>query len=80
MPKVCPSLPSAEVAYDLVSPNLTALPAMLGTVAFRALLIGYGLRFAGGKDRPHLFRDSLCASLVIESFVLGWALRNTYGL
>ena len=78
MTEICPSLPSAEVAYRLVRPDVRAFPSVLGTVAFRALLIGIGLRWSNDwKPRAHLLRDALFASSVIETFVIGWALYQT---
>ena len=80
MPTLCPSLPSAEVAYDLVKPDIAALPAVLGTVAFRGVLIWMGLKLAHFKDDepPSLALNALIASGVVEVFVLGWATYQTH--
>lgn len=77
---LCPSLPSAEVAYDLVKPDIAALPAVLGTVAFRGVLIWMGLELAHFKDKkpPSLALNALIASSVVEVFVLGWAAYQTH--
>lgn len=74
---LCPSLPSAKVAYELVSPNPRALPGVVGTLLFRATLIAGGLRLAHGRWPPTVLRDSLVASSVIETFVIGWAIHQT---
>lgn len=75
---LCPSLPSAEVAYELVQEGPRALPGVLGTVSFRTMLIGAGIGLASrGQDRPHLFRDAVFAALAVEAFVVGWAYYQT---
>jgi hypothetical protein len=69
----CSALPSGPPAVELLGGNLRALPAVLGTTAARAALIGTGLFIAGERDPRRLVKHATAGALAIEAFVLGWA-------
>ncbi len=74
----CPSLPSSECAYRLVSGDWSALPAVIGTTAFRAGLIGLGMyAFGNEKTRENLVRNSIAGAVMVEAFVVGWLVYTT---
>ncbi|MFZ1005932.1 MAG: hypothetical protein WAN65_03790 [Candidatus Sulfotelmatobacter sp.] len=68
----CAALPSGQAVFNLVSGDWTALPAVVGTAAARAVLVGTGMALAG--EREHLVRNALGGALAIEAFVFAWAL------
>jgi hypothetical protein len=69
----CAALPSGPPAVDLLSGNIRALPAVLGTTVARAALIGAGLFVAGERARGRLAKHAAAGSLAVEAFVLAWA-------
>lgn len=73
----CAALPSGQAAYNLVSGDWSALPAVIGTGLARAALIGVGLAVVG--ERKHLVRNALGGAGAVEAFVLAWAVykRNS---
>lgn len=75
-PALRATLPSAEAAYALVSPDATAIPAVLCTLAGRAALIAIGLRLVR-KGNRFLFRDAVGAALALEVFLIVYAGRRT---
>lgn len=82
-PRICPGIPSSRAAFDLVSPDAEALPAVIATWLGRAVLIGVGLSVARSADRPgalrHVVRDSLAGALALEGFLLVYAYHRTHG-
>jgi hypothetical protein len=82
-PRICASIPSSRAAFDLVSPDAAAIPAVLATWLGRAALIGTGLVIARHGDGPnahkHVVRDSLYAAVALEGFLLLYAYHRTHG-
>jgi hypothetical protein len=72
-PTACAALPSGPPAVALVSGDLRALPAVLGTTVARAALIATGLIVAGERTPARLVKNAVAGSLAIEAFVIGWA-------
>lgn len=73
---LCASLPSSKAAYRLVAGDISAVPAVLGTMAGRAGLLAIGMYAFGARDR--LVLNALGGALAIEAFVLGHAAYRTY--
>lgn len=65
------TLPSATSAADVVNGRPGALIHAAAHTLGRAALIGTGLWVSGIRGWP-LVRGALCASFVIETFVLTW--------
>lgn len=81
-PRICASIPSSRAAFDLVSPDAAAIPAVIGTWLGRAVLIGTGLALArsgDGEGCEHIVRDSLYAAVALEGFLLVYAYHRTHG-
>lgn len=82
-PRICASIPSSRAAFDLVSPDAGAIPAVIATWLGRAALIGTGLVLARQGDGKgackHLVRDSLYAAVALEGFLLVYAYHRTHG-
>lgn len=70
-PAIAPALPSASSALALVNGQPGALPIVIAHTALRAGIIGIGLLVAG--QRQGVVKNSLVASVAIETFVLLWA-------
>lgn len=78
---ICPSLPSATVAYKLVAGDVVAgVPGAIATTLFRASLIGAGMWLAGARDKDALKRQALGGALMVEASVIGYAWWRTYGI
>lgn len=75
-PLVCPTLPSSESAYNLVTnPSIgTALVVGRDTLV-RGALIAIGMYIAG--ERKHLVRNALGGAIAIEAFVLAYTWAKT---
>lgn len=67
----CPPLPSEVAACGLAYGDAAALPAVVGTTLFRAVLIGLGLVVIG--ETRNVARNALAGAVAVELFVLTWA-------
>lgn len=65
-------LPSVNAAQQLVDGKAGGFVAVVGTMTFRASLVGTGLVLAGEREPWEVVKKSLAASAVIETFVLLW--------
>jgi hypothetical protein len=71
------TLPSSDAACELVrAPSLSAVGKVIGSTAFRAILIAAGMVVLGERRRKHLVRGAIGGALMIELFVLAWTARQ----
>jgi hypothetical protein len=79
--KTCKAtLPSAECAFDFIDGQPGSTLGVLGTTAFRALLIAGGAYAAGVRDPRTLLAASLGGALAVEGFVIGWVYMQKKGV
>lgn len=65
-------LPSSSSAKDLINGKPAAIFPVIGWTLLRGTLIGAGLALAG--QRKGVLRGAVAGTLMIEAWVLGWAL------
>lgn len=69
-PPAC--LPSGDAAVQLMRGDVSAVPSVLATFAFRSALVAAGLALAGARGKK-LMTYTLAGTGAIEAGVLAWA-------
>lgn len=69
---VCPSLPSSQTAYGVVSGAPGSGWLLIRDILGRAALISIGMAVVNGGYDGNTLKNSLGGSLGIEAFVLGY--------